>query len=140
MKSLLFTLCLLSTTAHADTWLVANVASHHFSKDKFNEQNYGLGIEYVGSNDVTYAAGFYDNSINRHSNYIAAAYTPIAFSQVHIGIFAGAVTGYQGHGINPFAGAMGKMEFEKLGVNLLLTPSTQYSPTTAAIQFKWRFK
>lgn len=99
-------LILLPLAAKADDGWLLNVhgASHHFAKkndgSRFNEINYGLGIEReIG--DFAIQAGAYRNSIDRTSVYATARWTPLNIAGVRVGAMAGVVTGYEFNGGGP---------------------------------------
>lgn len=68
--------------------------SRHFSKDKFNEFNPGLGAEYRLNRWLHAGAGVYYNSLHRVSGYVVAGVeiTPARF--IGAGVEVGAVSGY----------------------------------------------
>lgn len=76
-------------------------ASNHNRGGKdthFNETNWGLGYEYELTDNNRLSFGFYDNSFNRHSNYIGDLYQPYHWrvfdGQLSFGAFFGNITGY----------------------------------------------
>jgi hypothetical protein len=84
-----------SEDSHAagEFYLSLGGVSHHFSKGDYNEQNFGIGAEYRGS-DWSVGAGEYRNSERRRSFYEYAAFQPLYWRTVQFGVIAGSVTGY----------------------------------------------
>lgn len=90
--------------------LTVSLGSHHLSEDhkpsnmdSYNENNFGLSIEYEIKNGFDFEAGFYKNSINRtslHTGLIAKTHLE---GNWNAGVNFGIVTGYNtGPFILPF--------------------------------------
>lgn len=125
-----------------DMWFVANTMSHHLSEQKFNEKNYGLGLEYHFTDDVFVMAGKYKNSVDKKSAYALGAWTPLRFGRVGIGIAAGAVNGYPALNngkVAPIAAGIIRVEDKHLGLNVIAVPKFKESPATIGLQLKWKF-
>ena len=60
-------------TPAAQIWINVGGFSRHFDRSKHhNERNFGFGIEWRTSPELSYMAGVYDNSVGKHSQYLAA--------------------------------------------------------------------
>lgn len=79
----------------SETSLVISGISYHFERaKKYNEQNFGLGLEHRLSENWRAGAGWYRNSFYRTSWYAGATYAPLAIGPVRLGMSLGVVTGY----------------------------------------------
>ena len=131
--------------AEGDWWLDVNVASKHIHpKRDFNEHNEGLGLTYGLSDTQAIAGGFFRNSDREQSRYLLYQYTPWAWHALHGGAVVGLIDGYprmHSGGVFPMAALLLKVEGERLGANLLLTPPypANDTPATLALQLKVRF-
>lgn len=144
MKKSLLLLLLLPTFANAsDLWLSASLVSKHSKAEdhtgySYNSENYGLGIEYGNI-----MLGEYRNSFRKHSKYVLCAYTPLHYKAMQAGVAVGAVTGYTAFnngGIAPAIVGLIKLEGEKFGTNLIITPPTQKPGVWAlGLQVKMKF-
>lgn len=143
MNSILF-LCLstpllLNTNAIAqDTYLTLNVGSYHANAEKkYNQKNYGLGLEHhIG--DFSLSGGIYYNSSYRTSLYALGGWTPLEVAGVKVGILAGIANGYPGmNASGPIFVAAAILSTEY--VNVLIIPSNgDKTPLTVGLQIKWR--
>jgi len=117
--------------AKADEFLIANVAAHHWNNDaKFNQKNYGLGIEnvfdcYGCDGDLMGEIGFYKNSLNAQSGYALLGYTPLHLGVLRVGVIGGAVTGYPLMPVVPAAGVLVSLRYEKVLANIIMTPNVE---------------
>lgn len=140
-----------SSAERPQWWGVASVASHHFeSADKylgpgrkFNESNWGLGIEAQWRPRHGAAAGCYRNSVDENSCYALYQYTPISMGRfVRVGGMVGLVNGYPGYNNGDFAPGGGfvlKAEGRRMGANLILLPRIPNStPWVLGLQVKVR--
>ena len=90
---------------NGDITLVISGASHHFGQRsywdengqnrKWNETNYGAGLEYQLSKHFYVAAGGYKNSIHKPSFYAGAGVETNGSKPLGIGLEAGLITGYE---------------------------------------------
>lgn len=132
-------------------WGNVNLVSHHFGDEdeflapgeRFNQENWGGGVEVQWRPRHAASAGYYRNSVDEDSWYALYHYTPLQFGRhVRVGGMAGVVTGYPGYndgGIAPAGGLVAKMEGERVGVNLIYLPRISgVTPNTLALQFKLR--
>lgn len=125
-----------------NVWVNIGGVSHHFDRSKnFNENNFGIGIEYELNEDVAFAVGQYKNSIRNASHYAAIAYTPLHAGPVSLGVAAGTVDGYyfNNGGCIPMAMPMLTYETKHFGVNALYVPKMKDISSVVALQFKARF-
>ena len=111
-------------------YLVLSVASQHIDPHGMNQFNPGVGVEYNG-----YAVGEYRNSLDRTSVYAAKM-----IQSGHVGVFAGAITGYPSMfgktGLNPMLAPYVTFG-DKYAVNIAIVPSPfRWNETAVAIQLK----
>ncbi|KVP96488.1 hypothetical protein WJ97_11400 [Burkholderia ubonensis] len=101
LKTLALVALLASSAAHAEFLdrvdlkpaIVSGFVSHHFNVHKrYNENNYGLGYRF-GHADVI--VGYYRNSDDKNSVYAAYEARWKLIDNLHLGVIAGAVTGYK---------------------------------------------
>ena len=83
MKTLIILISLLSFTVNAETRLIVPLATTHIGPGEFNNENYGLGIEYKA--DFLYSATYLaNNSYGERSVYLAISkeidYKAVTFS------------------------------------------------------------
>ena len=132
-------------------WVDVNVASHHFEDadeylgpgEHFNQNNYGAGVELQWQPRHAVSAGYYRNSVYEDSWYALYHYTPLSLGEhVRLGGMVGLVSGYPGynHGDPAPAGALvAKVEYRRVGVNLIYLPRVPGStPNTLGLQLKFR--
>jgi len=104
-RAILAAAVLVSLPAQADTFLDINGFSQHSlpyynyagERHRFNESNAGLGITHEVYNNLEAKAGFYDNSYNKESLYIAANFKlPWVVREITLSpsIAVGLVSGY----------------------------------------------
>ena len=70
-----------------------HVAAIH-AQAGYNGDTPGLGV-ICRNDDTLLGAGFYRNSIAKHSNYATVGYQPFTAAGVRLGAFAGVVNGYE---------------------------------------------
>jgi hypothetical protein len=144
MKKAFITLLLMPSLAVAGEWWgVGTLASYHANtEEKFNQRNYGLGLEYQ-TGDMAYVAGQYRNSQYRSSVYAMAVWTPLSVGVLHAGGGIGVVNGYRGinnGGLGPAAVGIVKLEMQRVGLNMVVSPAvSDKSPLTFALQVKFKF-
>ncbi|TBR11528.1 MAG: hypothetical protein EPO46_06250 [Lysobacter sp.] len=132
-------------------WVDVNLASYHLGNtsdflapgQRFNQENYGAGVEVQWQPRHAVSAGYYRNSVDRDSYYALYHYTPLRFGRyVRVGGMAGLVTGYPGYndgGLAPAGGLVAKIEGRRAGVNLIYLPKIAgVTPHTLGLQFKLR--
>ena len=144
MKYIILVAILFSfNTQAAETWGVINTTSYHVnSKQKPNQNNYGVGIEYHDES-LVYLAGAYKNSVDKTSVYGMIGWMPIEVGAVKMGVAAGVVNGYprmNNGGIAPAVVGMVSVEFEKVGANVMIIPGYKdKAPLTFGFQVKFKF-
>lgn len=132
-------------------WANVNLVSYHLGDEedflapgeRFNQENWGAGIELQWRPRHGASAGYYRNSVDEDSWYALYHYTPLQFGRyVRVGGMAGVVTGYPGYndgGIAPAGGLVAKIERGRVGVNLIYLPYFRdVTPHTLGLQFKLR--
>ena len=110
--------------AQAADWLVVSGLSHHFQPDRrdWREVNPGLGLErdsdeYPG---LSWTAGYFRNSYDRHTVYAGARWMPWQLGPVHVGGYALAASGYP----SPVLVLPGlSVEGGRVGLNLVMLPN-----------------
>lgn len=134
--------------ARAENWITPGAVSYHFERtqgngERWNETNYGLGLEHEFSPGVAVMAGVYRNSIDRWSKYAMLQWTPLALGQyVRAGVMVGTVDNYRMNGGDFIAAAAPVVTIEgaRFGLNLSAVPKIRDKTSAAvAVQFKVRF-
>jgi hypothetical protein len=158
LPALLALLCIAPVVAAQDTatrtaewWANLNLVSHHLGDEedflapgeRFNQENWGAGVEVQWRPRHAVSAGYYRNSVDEDSFYALYHYTPLQFGRhVRAGGMAGVVTGYPGYndgGPAPAGGLIAKVEGERVGINLIYLPYIRdVTPHTLGLQFKLR--
>ena len=108
----------------AADWLVISGLSHHFQPDRrdWREVNPGLGLEreseeYTG---LSWTAGYFRNSYDRHTVYAGARWMPWRLGPVQYGGYALAASGYP----SPVLLLPGlSVEGKGVGLNLVVLPN-----------------
>lgn len=151
MKVRLFLLLLallisMSVRADNEWWGQFSVLSKHINTtERFNEKNYGAGIEYVFDQEHSIFAGQYRNSDYRNSNYAGYAFTPLGWQSFRAGIMLGLVNGYanSSNGNYLLMSAFSiKTEWKKMGANVYVIPACDAceTPAVVALQLRIRFR
>ena len=145
MKKAIVLLALLPSLASAgELWGSLNLASAHGkTKNRLNERNPGLGLEYHQSEHVLYMAGAFRNSHRRTSVYALAGWTPVEWGYAKFGVVGGIINGYPKHNsgkVIPMAAGLMRIEGERWGANVFLVPpALKDTPLTLGFQLKYRF-
>lgn len=139
-----------------ETWVTLNAVSYHvnavgaraapsdYPDKKYNERNYGLGIEHqldANGLPVILSVGAFRNSSYKTSVYGFAGLMPISFNvldtNVRIGAVVGLINGYPRMNDGGFTPAV--MGIVNVGfTNILVIPPTSTTPTTIGLQFKFK--
>ena len=139
-----------ATTGHAPLWqmpageLWLNVGgfSRHFNRQAgHNENNLGLGLEYRTSEELSFMAGVYHNSVRKNTTYAAVNWQPLSMGAFKLGAAVGLMNGYpaMNRGGTFFAALpMATYEGRRFGVNLGLIPSMKDVDGAVILQFKVR--
>lgn len=144
IRIFVITLLVLATSAQAsETWLTINVGSYHINAKKdYNQQNYGVGVEYH-NDDLIFMAGEYRNSSYKDSVYAMGGWMPLKLGVVNAGATIGAVNGYpniNGGGFTLAVAGVVSAEWDKVGVNLIVLPKVKdKTPLTLGLQLKIKF-
>lgn len=115
--------------------------SHHFSDEKFTENNYGLGLE-VPVGGFLVGAGVYKNSIGRTSRYIVAEKCMLQTGPLCLGGLAGFVDGYElnSGGFTPMVAPTVTAEAGNFGVRLVYVPEVEKKvAAVVSLQFRVKF-
>jgi hypothetical protein len=101
--------------------------SYHFAKNHgYNNNNIGIGGEYIFSTVASVTVGGFKNSDNSHSNYAGIYYHPISVGFMKLGFVVGTMNGYStANDGNYFPALIPTIsaESEWIGANLFLIPS-----------------
>lgn len=142
LKALAVLALLASSAAHADNFdrvdlqpaIVSGFVSHHINvKKQFNENNYGIGYRF-GSDVIV---GYYRNSEYANSVYAAYESRWKLTDNIHMGVLAGAVTGYQ-VAVVPFV--LPELALQVRNVELAATYAPKVrnrTPALVAMQLRW---
>jgi len=129
-----------------DVWLQVPLASYHFDRtndegEKYNQRNFGIGLEYAVSEKFRLQAGMYRNSLGLESGYVGASYLPWSpFRYSRIGVSAGVVSGYD-ENVIPVVIPTLSIEGKKLGANILFVPETsQTKGGGLGLILKWKLE
>ena len=127
--------------AHAQQWVTASVRSKHLMEGKYNEANYGLGIEYhVPETDWAVVTGFFQNSNNEIAAYGGAVYSPLkldlGIANASLGVMGALFWGYGSTPV-PAVALVGSLERKGYGLNLLYFPPKDEGNGLLALQVKW---
>lgn len=142
VRFLTFLLALTSYSASAESWLTMPAYSWHFSgredgKGSYETMNTGLGLEHVVTPSFRVAAGIYRNSVRRDSGYFGVGYLPLQLGPVRIGASAGVVSGYTSN-LLPVLVPTLTIEGKQFGVNLLVVPPAEGSPSVIGVVLKFK--
>lgn len=131
-------------TPSSEIWINVGGFSRHFDRSKHhNERNFGFGIEWRTSPELSVMAGVYDNSVGQHSQYLAANWQPWRLGPVKLGAAVGLMNGYPAmkRGGTFFAALpMASIEGRRFGINLGLIPSIKDVDGAVMLQFKLRLR
>lgn len=127
-----------------ETWIVGTVASYHTSgdRDKYEQQNWGLGIEQRMTEAFGIVGGVYRNSHRRDSLYFGMAWAPLKLGFVRLGAAAMLVGGYESKDNDELLKAVFpvvSIEYHGFGVNIPIVPKTKYNEGVIGLQLKMRF-
>lgn len=129
----------------AQFWVNLGGISRHFEyAEKFNQQNYGYGIEYQLSASKYLVLGGYRNSVHDDTRYIGAAWMPLAAGPFKLGAIAGLADGYaamRDGGFFPVVLPVLAFERGRIGANFVVIPNMKDKVSGAvAMQLKFRFQ
>jgi hypothetical protein len=125
-----------------ELWLNVGGFSRHFERQAgHNENNVGLGLEYRTSDELSFMAGSYRNSVRKNTTYAAVNWQPLLMGSFKLGAAVGLMNGYpaMNRGGTFFAALpMATYEGRRFGVNLGLIPSMKDVDGAVILQFKVR--
>lgn len=128
----------------AKVWLNLGGFSRHFDRTKgHNEHNFGLGIEYRTSPQLSYTVGTYRNSLREQTTFAAVNWQPWSVGPVQVGAAIGLMNGYPAlnRGGNFFAVLpMISYEGQRFGANVGVIPSLKNVDGAVVVQFKVRVR
>ncbi len=134
----------LQTPSTAKVWVNLGGFSRHFDRTRgHNENNYGLGLEYRTSQQLSYTVGTYHNSLRKQTTFAAVNWQPWSVGPVQVGAAIGLMNGYPAlnRGGNFFAVLpMLSYEGQRFGVNVGVIPTLKNVDGAVIIQFKVRVK
>lgn len=123
-------------------WLNVGGFSRHFDRQSgHNENNLGLGLEYRTSDELSFMAGSYHNSVRKNTHYAAVNWQPWSMGSFKLGAAVGLMNGYpaMNRGGTFFAALpMATYEGRRFGVNIGLIPSMKDVDGAVILQFKMR--
>lgn len=136
IRYLLCALLLVAAPVSAQT-LLSGFVSKHASGD-YCESNTGIGIRIDSGARAGWAAGVYRNSLCRTTVYVAREWTHQVAGPLHVGVIAGAATGY----LWPIVPAVLPelvVRFGHIEAALVVQPlNIKQSPAFVAMQLRWR--
>lgn len=126
-----------------EAWLVGTVASYHIGTEKkYEQQNWGLGIEQRMTETFAVTGGMYRNSNRRDSLYVGVAWMPIRYGWVSAGAAALLVSGYETAKNPELVKAVlpvVSVERKGYGINVPFVPKTKDNSGAIGLQLKVRF-
>lgn len=126
-----------------DLYGAVTVHSYHVDRQaKYNEKNYGVGLEYQFDRTFALAAGEYKNSFRVKSTYYGMAYTPFTEGQWKAGVLVLAINGYDMQNARryiPVAVPLIVRESERVGWNIVFVPPVGNGTGVLGLQAKFKF-
>jgi len=123
-------------------WVNPGLYSVHFQDGDFNDENWGLGLEYRFNKDWSVSAGSFKNSDWETSHYLSFYWQPWMLGPVKLGATLGALDGYPYYKDGDWFFAVipaATYEGKRLGLNVLLVPSYK-DRLHGAISFQLKFR
>jgi glutamine cyclotransferase len=141
-SAVILTMLLLGMPAKAgELYTVTTLRSYHVNREaKYNEQNYGIGLEYQFNRTWTVSVGEYKNSFSHKSNYYGVAYTPFTAGDFKAGLFLFNVSGYvmdAPRRFQPIAIPAVVWEGKGWGLNTVLVPPIGNKTGVLGVQVKF---
>ena len=126
-----------------ELWVNPGLLSYHFDRSKhYRDFNYGLGAEYLLSNNHALMAGIYKNSESETSRYVGYGWRPLHWQPYDLNVSAGLAAmlmdGYptmNNRGAFIAAFPTLSVEGKKFGANFVLVPNVKHGGAVA-VQFK----
>ena len=95
MIQLVFLYFFSSFIAAADVFISPAIFSYHFEdKEKLNNDNYGIGLQFDLKKNLSINLGQFKNSDYRNSNYLTSSYYFHTVSDFKLGVLIGGFDGY----------------------------------------------
>lgn len=119
--------------------VVVVTTSYHFTSERFNQCNTGIGLEYRWSPILYAGAGVYRNSMDCTSIYTGIGIETNAKKHIGVGVMGGIISGYQSPGY--FAPIMmpylrfGRQDRINAKINIM-PPLKEITPAVAALQIR----
>ena len=123
-------------------WVNPGLYSVHFEDKHFNDENWGLGVEYRYTDSLSVTAGAFRNSDWKTSHYLSWYWEPFTLGPVKLGATIGAMDGYPGyHDGGWFLAAIPAAAYEgkRFGLNVLAVPGYK-DRLHSAISFQLKFR
>jgi tetrahydromethanopterin S-methyltransferase subunit E len=143
VRSLLFLALLLPASASAETWITVTTASLHYGTDKkYEQQNWGIGIEQGMSETVRVVGGMYRNSNRRDSIYFGLSWHPWRLWNLRLGLGAMFVGGYETAKSPELVKAAFPVityEAKSWGINVPIIPAVNSQPGAVGLQLKFKW-
>jgi hypothetical protein len=136
-KTIIFAALVAAGSVHAACAVHVHVGAYH-TDPGYESVTPGIGgICDTPWPDVRAAAGVFRNSIRNTSVYAGAAWQPVHVGPARLGVFGGAITGYN-RGLMPMAAGIVSFPInERAGVNVIVLPSVKgLTPFTVAFSFE----
>lgn len=135
----------LQSSNRGQFWVNLGGMSQHFENaSRFNQQNFGFGIEYQVDPRRYLVLGGYHNSVRKETRYVGGAWMPLAVGPVKLGVIAGVADGYpkmRNGGFFPIALPVVSVETKHVGANFVIMPSVADKVSgCVALQLKYRFQ
>lgn len=139
MKALLFALLVFIVAPLQAQTLLSGFLSKH-SSGEWCEANYGVGYRQDSGEWAGWAVGVYKNSLCKTSFYVAREWLYQVAGPLHLGVLAGAVTGYQ-YAVVPIVLPEAVVKIKPVEFALVLQPfNVPQSPAFIALQLRYTWK
>lgn len=115
----------------------------HFERDLgHNEFNPGLGYERDYNDDISWAVGYYKNSLSKPTFYGVVNYLPYKLSDSwRVGLTGGLLTGYNKSDVVPLLAPSIEWRGSRIGLQFFVVPSIKpYVDGAVVGQLKVRFR
>ena len=123
--------------AAADVLISPAIFSYHFEdKEKLNNDNYGIGLQFDLKKNLSINLGQFKNSDYRNSNYLTSSYYFHSVSDFKLGVLIGGFDGYPNENSgNFFLAALPVINYKKkyFQLNLSYVPKISNNLKSAAM-------
>lgn len=103
-------------------------------RDKYRQNNTGIGLQYDLNPDLSIVAGWYKNSVHTDTVYLGETYAPLHLGNAKFGIMGSIATGYFYVPV-PIASLYASYESDQFGVNVFWLPDV-----VVGVQLKMKIK